>query len=211
MNHARLPNSTAALNSNNGFAESEFVRSLFLKRHLRQEREAGCCGRPTKRVKHGTIQNRLGCGNGSVRITHQAPGDEAAFDNHLWFHAKERWSPRYQIGQLSWFDRADVLGYSVRDRRIDRVLGHIAFDTVVIIPLGVLGERAALDSHLMSRLPGTCDDFTYAPHCLGVTRKHAEDTLIMENIFGGHGLWTNATLSKRDIFRYQGIQMMTHH
>src|SRR5262249_56923055 len=74
-----------------------------------------------ERTKHRAVILRLRVWNGSVRVSHDGGGNRAAFQHHVGFHAEKRRLPDTEIGELSNFDRADISGYALSYRGIDRV------------------------------------------------------------------------------------------
>jgi len=99
----------------------------------------------------------------------------------------------------------------VRDRRIDRVLGHIALDAHVVAALVLAGQRSALHFHLVRGLPGARDDFVHAAHRLRIRRHHADRAEIVQHVFGGNRLAANARVGERDVFGNRRIEMMADH
>ena len=63
----------------------------------------------------------------------------------------------------------------------------------------------------MRGLPGAHDDFAHAAHGLRVGRDHAERAEVVQNVFGGDGLATNARLGERDVLGDAGVEVVAHH
>ena len=97
------------------------------------------------------------------------------------------------------------------DGGVDRVLGDVALDAVVVVPVAVLGQRPALHLHLVRRLPGAADHLAHPTHRLGVRGDHGEGAEIVQDVFGGDGLAPDARLREGDVFGNGRIKVMAHH
>ena len=135
---------------------------------LRYEREARCARRVGG--EHRPVQDRLRRRNGGVGIAHCGTGDHAALQHQLGFDAEEGRLPEHQVSQFADFDGADQMTDPVRNGRIDRVLGDVAFDATVVVRgrITALGQCTPLDLHLVGRLPGAQNDLSDATHRLRV-------------------------------------------
>ena len=72
------------------------------------------------------VERRLRRGDGGIRIAHVGPGDEAALEHDLGFHAEECGLEDDEIGELADLERADDVRDAVGDRGIDRVFREVA-------------------------------------------------------------------------------------
>src|SRR6266496_1003032 len=97
------------------------------------------------------------------------------------------------------------------DRRIDCVLGDIAFHAKVVVAIRILRQGAALHFHLVPGLPRARDYFADSPHRLRVARNHAEDAEVVQDIFGRNSLGPDAAFGERDVFGHERIQTVTDH
>lgn len=73
---------------------------------LANEGEGCRLGSFAEAAEHGAAPDGLGGGDGGVGVAHLAPGDGAAFDDHLGFDAEEGGAPDDEVGQLAHFDAA---------------------------------------------------------------------------------------------------------
>src|SRR5690606_18865717 len=94
---------------------------------------------------------------------------------------------------------------------VDGVFGHVALDARVVAPGAVAGQAAALQLHLVRRLPGAQDDLAHAAHRLAVARHHADGTQVVQDVFGGDGFLADAAFGKREVFGNAGIEVVAHH
>src|SRR5262249_18462090 len=86
-----------------------------------------------------------GCG---VGVAHLRPRHEPALEHELGPDAEAGRPPHDEVRPLAHLDGADLVGKTVRQRRVDRVLGDVAADARVVV------EPAALELHLVCGLPG---------------------------------------------------------
>ena len=147
---------------------------------------------------------------GGVGVPHGRGGDHAALEDQARLDPEEGRTPQHQIRQLADLHRADDMGDAVGDGRVDGVLGQIALDPGVVRP-PVAGESAALDLHLVGRLPGSQDDLAHAAHGLGVRGDHGEGPEVVEDVLGGDGLPADAGLREGYVLGDGGVQVMAHH
>ena len=118
---------------------------------------------------------------------------------------------KHQIRELSDFDGTDVLADAVRDCRIDRVFGDVAFRPKIVVVGAVLLQLAALLFHLVGGLPRAADDFADSAHRLRVRRHHADGAEIVQDVFGADGFGANSRIGKRHVFGNRRRQMMADH
>ncbi len=102
---------------------------------------------------------------------------------------------------------ADAVG----NRRVDGVLGDVAFGAEVVIAFAVARQSPALFFHLVGGLPGTCDHLANPPHGLAVGADHRERAEVMKDVFGGNRLATDAAFGKGHVFGNARVQVMAHH
>jgi hypothetical protein len=89
--------------------------------------------------EHRAIVHRLRGRDRSVGVAHQAGGDGAALEDQRRLDAEERRAPEHQVGPLTHFDRAHFMADAVGDRRVDGVLGDVAFGAEVVVACAVTG------------------------------------------------------------------------
>src|SRR5713101_8091675 len=63
-----------------------------------------------ERAEHWPVIFRLRIRNGSVGVSHDCGGDRPAFQHHVRLDAEKGWMPDTEIGKLSDFNRADIIG-----------------------------------------------------------------------------------------------------
>ena len=88
----------------------------------------------------------------------------------------------------------------MRNGWVDREFGDIAFDTCVVMPVAVTGQRAALLFHFVRGLPATHDDLADTAHGLAVGAEHADRAQVVKYVFGCNRFAPYAALSKGQIF-----------
>ena len=96
-------------------------------------------------------------------------------------------------------------------RRIDRVLGDVTLDAVVVVAGTVGVQRAALLFHLIRCLPGARDDLADTPHGLRIARHHGEDTHIMQHVLCRNGFRPNAAVRKGDVLGIGFVEVVADH
>ena len=117
----------------------------------------------------------------------------------------------HEVGQLAPLDAADVLGDAVGDRRVDRVLGDIALDALVVVARAVAGQRAELHLHLVGGLPGPDDGLADPAHRLRVGAHHADDAAVVKDVLGADRLGPDAALGERHVLGDASRQVMADH
>ena len=125
------------------------------RRRLRQEGQTAAVTGAAQRAEHRAIVHRLRRWDRGVDVAHRRHGDHAAFNDCRRFHAEERRGPQHQIRQFTGFNRADFVGDTVGQRRINRVFGDIALYAEVVVIAALFRQRAALNFHPVRYLPGT--------------------------------------------------------
>ena len=108
-------------------------------------------------------------------------------------------------------DAADVLGDAVGDRRVDRVLGDVSLDALVVVARAVAGQRAELHLHLVGGLPGPDDGLADPAHRLRVRAHHADDAAVVEHVLGADRLGPDAALGERHVLGDAPRQVMADH
>ena len=96
-------------------------------------------------------------------------------------------------------------------RRIDRVLGDVTLDAVVVIAGTVSIQRAALLFHLIRRLPGARDDLAHTAHRLRIARHHGENTHVMQHVLCRDGFRPNTAVRKGNILGIGLVEVVADH
>src|SRR5262249_1178606 len=135
---------------------------------LTDERDRAFRHTAAERAKHPTVILWLRVRNGTVGVSHDRGGDHTALQHHVRLHAEKCWAPNTEIGKFPDLDRADIIGNTLSDRRIDRVFRNIAARPEIVVVPFLLRQAPELFLHFIGRLPGTDDDFPYAAHRLTV-------------------------------------------
>src|SRR5262249_50859120 len=112
---------------------------------------------------------------------------------------------------LPHFNRADIAGYALSYRRVDRVLGDVAARPEVIVLAVLFRQPSKLFFHLVGGLPHPRDHLAYAPHRLTVGRYDREGPQIVQDIFRSDGLLSYAAFCEGDILRNTTVEMMRDH
>ncbi len=94
-------------------------------------------------------------------------------DDGLGLGAERIRPPEHDIGQFARFERTDLSSHAVGEGRIDRVLGEIAKNAIVV-GCGLTGR------HPVRQLPGPADDLTAATHAERVGVDDADRALVVE-------------------------------
>src|SRR5690606_10036640 len=102
---------------------------------------------------------------------------------------------------------ADAMG----DRRVDGVLGDVAFGAEIVVAGTVARQGPALFLHLVRGLPGTGDDFADASHGLAVGADHRERPQVMQDVLGGDGLAADAALGEGHVLGNARVQVVADH
>src|SRR6202008_3960364 len=116
-----------------------------------------------------------------------------------------------KIGKLADLHGADITRNALSNRRIDCVLRDIASGSEIVVVALLVGQSTELLLHLVRRLPGADDHFSYATHGLTVRGHDRNGTEVMQNVLGGDGLLAYTTLCKGDILRNAPVQVMGDH
>src|SRR5215510_10934918 len=153
-------------NGNDPLRQSKLVRSF--QRRLADKGQRTSTHGTAKRAEHRPVVLGLRSGNGSIGITHDSGGDHARLEHHVRLYAEKGWVPNHNIGDLPHFNRADIAGYALSYRRVDRVLGDVAARSEVIVLAVLFRQPSKLLFHLVGGLPHPRDHLAYAPHRLTV-------------------------------------------
>ena len=99
----------------------------------------------------------------------------------------------------------------MRDRRIDRVFGDVAFGAHVVIVALLLLQTSALLLHLVGGLPGADDHLADTAHGLAVGRHHGERANVVQDVFGRDCLLPDPAFGEGHVLGDQRIEMVAHH
>ena len=187
-----LANAACAFNGHQAFFQIQLVGHAAVESGLRYEADRGGMTRTTECAEHVSKVNWLRRRNGGIGITHRRRDNHAALDDHGCFGAEESRTPQHDVGQLADFYRAHFMGDAMRERGIDAVLGEVTTHAIVVIATAVLRQCAALHFHLVGSLPAARNHFTDTAHGLRIRRYHRERAEIMQDVFRGNRLATNA-------------------
>mmetsp|Transcript_16530 Transcript_16530/g.24402 ORF Transcript_16530/g.24402 Transcript_16530/m.24402 type:complete len:321 (-) Transcript_16530:353-1315(-) len=167
--------------------------------------------------------NRFHGRNGGIWIAHLRPSNMSTLDNKLRFGTEICRTPKTKIRHLTNLHATQNITKSMRDTRIDGILGDVTLDTLIVhetertihphseLPCLIFLQLTTLYLHLMRSLPCTRNHLTHATHRLRIARNNGDRTHIVQNILGSNRLPTNARLGKGHILLKRLIQMMTHH
>src|SRR5262249_30630665 len=108
--------------------------------------------RAAERTEHWSVIFWLGGRNGRVGVSHERGRDRPAFQHHVRLHAEKSRIPNTEIGKLSNFNRADIRGNALSDRRVDRVFRHITPRPKIIVVAFLLSEPSELFLHFIGGL-----------------------------------------------------------
>ena len=100
---------------------------------------------------------------------------------------------------------------AVRQCRIDGVFGDVAFDAEIVMAGVVFRQRAALQLHLVRRLPSSDDDFADATHGLRIGTHHRKDAQIVQDVFGGDGFAADARFGEGDVLGDARVEVVANH
>ena len=103
------------------------------KRGLADKGGAGLGDDGGVRAEHRPVENGLHGGNGGVGIAHRGPVDDAAFDDERRLRAEGLAGPEDEVGEFAGRDATDFGGDAVGDCRVNRQLGEVAEDALVVI------------------------------------------------------------------------------
>src|SRR5690606_28468053 len=96
-------------------------------------------------TEHGARVIRLRRGNGGVGVTHLRLGDDTTLEYKLGAYAEKCGLPQYEIGPFSRLHRTHLMCDSMRERRVDGVLGDIAAHPEIVCARAVvLRKRSTL-------------------------------------------------------------------
>ena len=70
-------------------------------------------------------------------------------------------------------------------RWVDRHLGDVALQPVVVVASGVFWQGTALHLHFVGGLEGAGDHLAHAAHGLGVAGDDREGAQVVKDVFGG--------------------------
>src|SRR3569833_1134856 len=84
--------------------EPEPLAARALQECTTHEQERGARGSLAEAPEHGSVVNRLWCGNACVRVPHRGGRDTSAFENEIRLYGKEGWRPDDQVGKLAYLD-----------------------------------------------------------------------------------------------------------
>ena len=100
----------------------------------------------------------------------------------------------------------------MRNGWIDGIFCNIAFYTEIVISFSfVFRKGPPLIFHFAGCLPGTCDNFSYTSHCLGIGTHHTENSHVVKNVFRCNGLRTDTGVCKSHVLRNFFVQMVAYH
>src|SRR5262249_4424984 len=106
------------------FCKSKLL--TFLHESLADERDRAFCHTAAERTKHRTVILWLRVRNGTVGVSHDCGGNDAALQHHVRLYAKKRRAPNTEISKFPDLDRADIIGNALSDRGIDGVFRDVA-------------------------------------------------------------------------------------
>ena len=95
--------------------------------------------------------------------------------------------------------------------RVDRDLGDVALQAMVVVAAGVLRQRTPLHFHLVGGLEGAGDHLTHAAHGLGVAGDDREGAEVVKDVFGGDRFAADPRLGEGHILGNLGIEVVAHH
>ncbi|MNR11116.1 hypothetical protein D3C85_1274040 [compost metagenome] len=106
---------------------------------LADEGHAGGVQRAAEAGEHRAVVHRLWRRDRGIGVAHQAGRDGTTLENQRRLHAKKRRAPEHQIRPFAHFDRAHFMADAVGDRRVDGVLGDVAFGAEVVVACTIAG------------------------------------------------------------------------
>ncbi len=203
MDHVGLADAPAVLHRDSCLPDSQVVRQVPFHGGLGNEGERSFLRRAAEGPEHRAIQHRLRRGNGSVGVSHHAPGDESTFDHDLRLHPEECRLPlAFRSANLPGSMDPHMRGNTVRYGRIfNCVLGHEALHPEIVVAARILRQWSALHLHFMRGLPGAQDHFADPAHGLRVAREHAEHAQVVQDILRRNRLRADAALGECYILR----------
>ena len=211
VQHVLLLHRAAALHRGNALVQAECFVHPAVHRGLAHEAQRALVQGAAEAAKHRPEVHRLRSRDRCIRVAHRGRGDEAALQNQRGLDAEEGRLPEHQVGPLAFLDAADLVRDAVGDGGVDRVLGDVALDSRVVIAGGIPRQRAALQFHLVRRLPGADDDLADAAHRLRVGAHHADRAEVVQHVFGGDGLAADAALGEGEVFGDRRVEVVAHH
>ena len=181
------------------------------RRGLADEGQRAAGDRAAEAAEHRPVVHRLRRRDAGVRVAHRGHRDEAALHDQRGLDAEELGLPEHQVGPLADLDAAHLVRDAVGDRRVDRVLGDVALDACVVVAVAVAAQGAALQLHLVRRLPAADHHLADAAHGLAVAANHADRAEVVQHVLGGDGLAADAAFGEGQVLGDAGVEVVAHH
>lgn len=162
-------------------------------------------GSPYIRVNEGSKREGKG-------IYHLRPSNQPTLNNSTWLRSEPSRIPNHKIRQFANFYTTNYMTHTLSNGWVDGVLAHISLHAEVISPCAfVFFQGTALDFVLVSRVPGSHNDFAAASHGLRVRGHHADSSKIVQHVLSSNSLSTNTGFSKRYVFGDVFGEMVADH
>ena len=160
----------------------------------------------------GTVVHGLRRWDGGVGISHVGAGDKATLEHKLGLDPEKGGFEENKVRQLAHLDGPQFVTDAICNGRIDRVLGDVTKSPKVVggRMVGVF-QFTKLLLHFIGSLPSATEHLPHPAHGLTVTGHDRKGPEIVQDIFGGNGLGTNAGFRECNVLGNFGVQMMTHH
>jgi len=164
-----------------------------------------------KGTEHRPAMDRARRWNRGVGITHLSPHNRASLHHQLRANTEETRLPQHQIGKLPGFDRPHLGTDAMGQGRVDRHLGDVALQAMVVVAAGVLRQCTPLHFHLVGGLEGAGDHFSHTTHGLGVAGDDREGAEVVKDVFSGDRLAADPRFGEGHILGNLGVEVVAHH
>ena len=144
-NHVFCTEGARATDADALLAGRQLGRSSPIDRRLAGEGQAESRGGISDRADLDSDPRRLRERGGRIRIATHSPRRKTGLQYEKRLDGKPRRAPQHDVGQLPHLERTNLLSHTVGDCWIDRCLGEVAQDTLVVVATRIAAARIAHD------------------------------------------------------------------